>query len=358
MMTKARLFLLRHSRIIGLAGWMGVTAAIVATGVWFGQRYWEELTKTSNVESIQVVGFAIAATIAIWMAVWRGVLATRQANTSHYALLNERYQDAAEMLGSKLVSVRLGGVYALEQLAREHPQRHHLAVMRMFSAFMRHPPPYIEQPVQGQPASSTQRDDIRAILTAVLWRSKLCRLLENREHRQRRYRLDLSGAVLTSANLAQGSKNLDRVILDGAVLNYANCVGVTLNSASLHNAQLCWMFAVQAELAGADLLAANLEHAMLRAANLRGAVLRYADLRSVDLSYADLSKAELEGATFDSHTKLYKTVLSGANFGDAVDSLIQAQLDLATADRRSPPLIPQSARDAETGLPLVWRHQD
>ena len=355
MMTKARLFLLRHSRIIGLAGWIGATAAIVGSGVWVGRRYWEELTDNSNVESIQVVGFAIAAAIAIWMAVWRGVLATRQANTSHYTLLNERYQDGAEMLGSKLISVRLGGVYALEQLAREHPQQHHLAVMRLFSAFIRHPPPYTEQPVQGQQPTSTQRDDIRAILTAILWRNNLCSLLEYQEYRQRRYRMDLSGAVLTSADLTEGSKHLDRVILDRAILRYANLVGVQLNHASFQNAKLNWVFAVRTEFADADLLSANLENATLRGADLRRAVLRYADLSGADLSGADLSGAKLEGAVFGPLTRLNGTILSRARFGNTLDSLTQAQLDSATAISGSPPVIPLSARDPDTGLGLVWR---
>ena len=354
-MTRVRLFLLRHSTILGLAGWIGVTVAAIGGGLWLARRHWDELTKASNVESIQVVGFAIAATIAIWMAVWRGVLATRQANTSHNTLLNERYQDGAEMLGSKLVSVRLGGVYALEQLAREHPQQHHIPVMRLFSAFMRHPPIYTEQAVQGQPATSTQRDDIRAILAAILWRSKLCRLLENREYRRRRFRLDLSGAILSSANLAQGPKYLNRVILDDTIMRFAVLRGMHLNHASFRDADLYWAFAVGARLESAEFTNAKLQRAVLRAAHLREAVLRHADLSSADLSHADLSKAELHDATFNPLTKLYRTELSGAKFGDSIKGLTQAQLDSAKADRGPPPEIPPSALDALTGSPLEWR---
>ena len=39
--------------------------------------------------------------------------ALKQAGISHQSLLNERFQNGAEMLGSNTISVRLGGIYAL-----------------------------------------------------------------------------------------------------------------------------------------------------------------------------------------------------------------------------------------------------
>ena len=37
------------------------------------------------------------------------------------------------MLGNEVLSVRLGGVYALEHLAEEYPSEYHVQVMRIFS---------------------------------------------------------------------------------------------------------------------------------------------------------------------------------------------------------------------------------
>ena len=52
-------------------------------------------------------------------------------------MLNERYQQGAEMLGSDVLAVRLGGIYALQRLAGEHPQQSHIQIMQAFCAFIR-----------------------------------------------------------------------------------------------------------------------------------------------------------------------------------------------------------------------------
>ena len=62
-------------------------------------------------------------------------------DTAQEGLLNERYQKGAEMLGSPVLAVRMGGIYALQQLAQDHPDTYHLQVMNLFCAFVRRPPP-------------------------------------------------------------------------------------------------------------------------------------------------------------------------------------------------------------------------
>ena len=44
------------------------------------------------------------------------------------------------MLGSGLLAVRLGGIYALDRLARDHPGDYHTQIMRLFCAFVHHHP--------------------------------------------------------------------------------------------------------------------------------------------------------------------------------------------------------------------------
>ena len=43
------------------------------------------------------------------------------------------------MLGSEVLSVRLGGIYALQRLAEEEPKQYHVQIMRLFCAFVRNP---------------------------------------------------------------------------------------------------------------------------------------------------------------------------------------------------------------------------
>ena len=63
-----------------------------------------------------------AAGVGLPLAIWRTKTADRQADTAQQSLLNERYQKGAEMLGNSALAVRMGGIYALQRLAEDHPE--------------------------------------------------------------------------------------------------------------------------------------------------------------------------------------------------------------------------------------------
>ena len=89
--------------------------------------------------TLRNVGLIVAAPIALVIAIWRSLVAYEQSETARRSLNEGRYQKASEMLGSSVLSVRLGGIYALCQLAEDHPREFHLQVVRLLSAFVRHP---------------------------------------------------------------------------------------------------------------------------------------------------------------------------------------------------------------------------
>ena len=131
----------------------------------------------SRSTTIRNVGFVIGGVVALVFAVWRGVVAhrqsvtaerqaetaLRQSETAQQGLLNERYQKGAEMLGNKVLTVRLGGIYALRSLAEEHPEQYHVQVMRQLCAFVRHPTEVEGQPAVGQEEFSVTRDEILSV---------------------------------------------------------------------------------------------------------------------------------------------------------------------------------------------------
>ena len=253
-------------------------------------QYW-----LSNLESwstiIRNFGLVIAAAIALWFAKKRIVVADRQTATAERGLLNERYQKGAEMLGSKVLSVRLGGVYALTRLAREHTGDYHTQIMRLLCAFVRHP-----LVMEKETQNPKLRDDVQAIMTAIGERSEAQIKVEKKEG----YRISLIGANLAGATLH--TADLKEAELTGANLQYANLIGVVLPKVDLR-----W-----ADLAGSCLAEANLAEARLHVANLNNASLR------------------------------------------GCKGLTQAQLDQALAHKDHTPDL-TGAVDANTGEPLVWR---
>ena len=229
-------------------------------------------------------------------------MAARQVETTQRGLLNERYQKGAEMLGSKALSVRLGGIYALDRLAREHPGGYHTQIMNLLCAFVRsHRGVETQVETQVETHSTYRREDVQAAVAAVGSRSAAQIEIEKKEY----CRLDFSGA------------DLRRVSFFDAGLNRWDPGSGTLFPANMKNAFL---------------FGANLEGPHLTRANLNGAHLYGANLEDALLIRTDLSGASLE------HCK----------------GLTQEQIDQATADFDNPPHL-ENAVDAVTGEPLVWR---
>jgi Pentapeptide repeats (8 copies) len=188
------------------------------------------------------------------------VITARSRARSRAGQLTGRYTRALEQLGSEELDLRIGGIRALERVARDSP-RHHLAVMETLAAFIReHSRQYWPQPEPGgQAPEPSPRPDVQAAIT-VVGRRRTARDLRP---------VDLTGADLTDADLT----------------------GAVLARAVLARADL-----LAAKLAHADLSGADLGGARLTGANLDGADLTDADLTDADLADADLAHAEFTGA--------------------------------------------------------------
>ncbi len=216
-----------------------------------------------------------------------GLLATgallftvRRFALSRYGRVTGRYATALEQLGCEKVDVRIGGIHALERVARDSPADHPDA-MEMLAAFIRErsreqwPPP----DPGGQARERSLRPDVRAAITVVGRR-----LTERDIGPVDLARADLAGADLGGARLT--GANLTGVDLTEAVLAHAVLVRADLPAAKL----------VRADLAGADLGGARLTGADLTRADLTGADLTDVDLTGADLAGADLTRVDLTGA--------------------------------------------------------------
>ncbi len=301
--------------------------AITLLGVSCGLTIWQwdwlhsSTPATAPSTTLRNVGFLIAGVLAFVFAVWRGWVAERQADAAHRqaetadrGLLNDRYQKAAEMLGSNVLAVRLGGIHALQGLAEWHPEQYHVPVMQQLCSFVRYP-----TEVEGQPkvasiyidlgsayrASNAQdfsaagtsevevvREDIQAAMDSIV----SCHTRNIRIETLNNYWLNINGADLRGVGLI--AKDLSgappRAIKGEESFHYFN------------NAEIGWWYT-----------------------NLKGANLRHADLHHANLTNVDLSFAS---------------------------GLTQTDLDDAYADSKMPPRL-NFAFDVETGKPLVWRRK-
>lgn len=353
----------------------------------FEVNYWSWLAgDDSGSTTISNVALVLAGVIALSLAVWRARVASRQADTAQQGLLDERYQKGAEMLGSQVNAVRLGGIYALERLARDYPGQYHLQIMQLFCAFVRSP---IRGPTDLPPSGF--RQDVHAIVDAICARSEEGIAIERKVD----FRLDLRNADLFGVQML--SADLSNAWFHGADLRSANIAdtdltdaffseadlsdaqfhrvnftrmrlwSTNLRRASLERAHLTELNFHDTDLGNANLVRADLSRANFQESNLNSAWLEGATLVGASFLDADLTGAQLEDANLsDAHfldsnllaANLSNANLSGVQFTNAgrqnARELAQWQLDQAEADPESPPNL-QGVLDTDTGAQLVWR---
>jgi hypothetical protein len=225
--------------------------------------------------------------------------------------LTERFTSAVDQLGqADKLDVRLGGIYALEQIARESAEEHG-PIMEVLCAYVRS-----HSPAATRPADQIREDMARSYLQAMSRVAfsrpdehsedsddptgndmpqplppELAEQLDDGEEPLHGLSVDIQ-AVLTilarrradhdkeaGVRLDLSGADLRRVTANGLRAERADLVGANLLGAKLFDASL-----QRAVLAGANLQRANLGGAtcrgrLLLGANLQGAILRGADLQ-------------------------------------------------------------------------------
>jgi hypothetical protein len=207
------------------------------------------------------------------------IYTARNFSLARQGQVTDRYTKAIEQLGSdKGLDVRIGGIYALERIARDSP-RDHPTIMEVLAAFIRDhssqkwPPPDVPD---DKMLERVTPPDIQAAVTVIGRRNPKYDRLPVDLHSA-----DLTGANLTRADLA--AANFARANLTHATLNGANLTGANFTGADT-------------PVTATPLIGAILRAADLAGANLTGAYLSGADLTITRLYDADFTGAFLAGA--------------------------------------------------------------
>jgi hypothetical protein len=159
------------------------------------------------------------------------VFIARNFTLSREGQVTDRYTKAIEQFGSDKLDVRIGGIYALERIARDSARDH--PTVEVLTAFIREHS-HEQWPPADHSLSQEERStrpDNQAALTVV------CR---------RDPRRDIRSIDLQSADLPH------------AALEGAHFAGANLNGANLNGAKLYGAFLTEANLTGANLAQARL----------------------------------------------------------------------------------------------------
>jgi hypothetical protein len=266
-----------------------------------------KLESDTRTTMVQAVGGMVLLVSLLFT--WRNLRMTEEnsrqtLDLSHKGQINDRFTKAIEQLGAvdqagrKKLEVRLGGIYALEQIAKDSPDDHHWPIMEILTAYVREHAPWKDEAqrspekIASHETQLTQSNqlplkpatDIQAILTVLGRRTRTYGKGEDQHQRLHLGETDLQGGTLTRAHLEVA--DLWGAHLEGAHLWRAHLEGADLRGAHLERADL-----VDAYLEHADLRGAYLEEA-----RLWGAHLGRADLRGAHFGVVEPSKARLVGA--------------------------------------------------------------
>lgn len=214
----------------------------------------------------------------------------RQVQASREGHTTERFTKAIDQIGSDNLDVRLGGIYALERVARNSPADRP-QIQYLLGGYLRNHSPW---PPREAPEDfehpTPQVDEVQWLYVRATDVQVVMDVLGRRLRAPDERPLYLSRVDLRSANL-------NRADLSGAIIRHANLSrawlgGAVLDGANLENSDLR-----QARAPGASFRRANLTRAHLQGAELRDADLREAILSGADLRGTDLRGTRLDGAT-------------------------------------------------------------
>src|SRR5215217_959764 len=333
---------LRHNRSHALAVGAGITLYILLGGLlwlfldWYVDPDNATNPSTAKKDLMQAWGFimaGVAGAVGIYFA-WRNLQQGKEE------LITERFTRAIEQLGSDKLEVRLGGIYALEQIADDSPQRDYHAVMAVLAAYFRE---NIPRPPEGEKKEPPDPPaEIQVVLSIVhaenaAQEGKAGTQSENEEppvvEKQaplKRLPADIQ-AILDVLSRRKKAGKVDDISLDltSIALQEAHLSRRSLQKALLFDAKLqeavCW---------GTNLQGAYLDSTDLRGASFWGANLKGASLSGADLQKASLYSADLRRASFTDDTKLQGAYLWNTDLRNA-RGLTQRQIEQAHGDENT-----------------------
>jgi hypothetical protein len=221
-----------------------------------------------------------------------GAVATwKQVQIGRHGQITDRITKSVDQLGSTNADVRVGGIYALERVAK-NSYEDRAAVTAVLATFVRMRASWSTRPNEtSESATVVTGDELPWLNFRAPDVQAAVAVLGRRPRAHDEERLFLSRTDLSKARMK------DAWWCD-LVCRHANLVAARLQRSRLDRADF-----TDTDLRGAYLYDTRLVEATLRRANLEQADLRNADLRGADLTDAHLDGAHLSGVRTNEMTR-------------------------------------------------------
>lgn len=327
----------------------------------------------------QIIGIGII--IGAIFAAWRIRAMNRQASAAEGGHRDGRFEKGAEMMSADVLTARIGGIAALERLAKEYPDEYHVQCNKMLCAFVRFRFADEESGNHQMDDIGKCRPDIEIAAQIIASRKMDKKHIIEKIEKAQNYTVNLVGSILHEAKLSYSdfsNANLIHVQFGAADLSFSHLDGAWLSNSKFNSAILSEVDFSYARLFRTDLKNANMESAKLYNTSLHDANLNGANLVNATLFMAKFMRSDLKGVRLDganlSGAELLFSDLTAASLNEAdFQSIELSEVDLSEAKMRNIRNLDQSELDkcfikkgmkepdlegskcANTGCPLVWR---
>ena len=264
----------------------------------------------SNPENL-IIGFtakeylSIAQTIAIALAVLTGAGTAGMAFRSHQIkevdAINKRFNEAVTAMASDNKYISMQGIYALERLAKNAPNKHERQnVVRILCGYLREHR-NVAQIEAEREANPDEYDSISRLNHVLESIAVVVTNLKNTFGEVKIYlpNTNLDNFCFVDVNL-KNSHFCNSSFLKGDFINVnlngAELFGVIFRCAKFYDVTFEKALLTGANFEKAECEGANFRNAKLRMANFCDAKLRNANFENADLTVADFYNADLRGA--------------------------------------------------------------
>ena len=374
--------------------WIALFTIVVLAYVVLYFLFFHELEVSSgNVEVTEMIhnlAVPVGGAIAIIIATYRSIIASKQQTVANRTQLDDQFQKGAKMLECSELATKMAGVFILEKLSKEHTIQFHTQVVDLLAVFVRHhsvvliskkPDPnkqkYSEEDTSAAIAFKVEQTaTIEALMviarrnelevsTYTKSRQNLVKALVNLQYFNSTKPINFLNMSLTHSNFKYTDlrySNFSNMTLthsffdwglledaqfQNAILNHSTFVHADMFGGNFHRSHLNDSIMEYAKIASAEFVNAYLESAILRNsyaygtdftnaylpnAELQNACLEKAMFPCATLTGADFSESNLKGANLN-ETYLEDAILTDADISGAYflgsHDLTQEQLNVA-----------------------------
>jgi Pentapeptide repeats (8 copies) len=312
----SRKILIGVALLVGLVLIVGSSLLITAGVRWYlsPENQLSIVERRDLVQGLASAGqaLAVALTGAVGLGglffTWRNTNQARESTQRTLELteqgqITERFTRAIDQLGAtdeannKKLEIRLGGIYALERIANDSPDRDYSTIMEVLTACVRENAP---RPLKRISSPGSEPSELKPTASEPTNQEPPTPLADIQ-------------AILTVLGRRKKAGQVGDVVLD---LSLTDLRGARLEGAHLERAVLQRAHLDRARLERAHLEGANLRGAILEGAHIEGAHLEGTDLRPYlllsdtdttlhDVAYITLAEASEGGLTQDQIDQAY-----------------------------------------------------